>query len=163
MYKIRIAFFVILFLSILGFSCKKNSPTTNPVSNLLSNSGCKQGIVLGNNDTDSIYYSHSGNILTIYHFNAAFNCCPKSLFVNMSLQDSLVTLDEREILITPCKCSCLYDISYKMENIPLGIYTIYIKEPYIIEPVELLQFKVDLSIKAEGGFSVKRTNYPWSI
>ncbi len=117
-------------------------------------------------DQDCIEFEYDGEgILSIKHINAAFNCCPDSFGVEVSLEGNVITIVEQEYLTNPCFCLCLYDMEYSVGNVNPGTYTIKVVEPYMhfVGDDPLLQFSVDLSTTPSGTFCVKRSGYPWGI
>ena len=60
-----------------------------------------------------------------------------------------------------CDCLCLFDLDYEITNLPPGVYTIRVNEPYLWEGAEVLEFTVDLSAVPSGSHCVYRDHYPW--
>ena len=61
-----------------------------------------------------------------------------------------------------CRCICLYDVDFLLNNVEKGIYTIAIKELYIEEAL-WLQFDIDLNESTSGVFKQTREFYPWGV
>jgi hypothetical protein len=110
-------------------------------------------------------FSYDGvDTLRVSRVNAAFNCCPDSLFVEVALDDSTITITEKEDLTGGgCYCLCLFDLDYTIAGVPPGSYRIRVVEPYrdTNETNPALQFSVDLAITPSGTFCVQRSGYPW--
>jgi hypothetical protein len=91
--------------------------------------------------------------------NAAFNCCPGEISADTQIRGDTITIVERESA-RGCHCTCLYDLEYRIPEMPRRTYTIKIKEPYIDEGDEPIEFTIDLKYSA-GSFSAGRDHYPW--
>jgi hypothetical protein len=100
--------------------------------------------------------------LTLKHVNAAFNCCPTDLLAKVTVRGDTITIVERDSLVTPCHCLCLYDLDYRLEYIRPGTYTVLIVEPYITDADMPLRFTVDIAPSKPDTFCVARIGYPWN-
>ncbi len=101
------------------------------------------------------------NELILKHINAGFNCCPESLYCEVSLVEDTITIEEFE-KESLCDCLCLFDLDMKLKGVESKKYYIKIIEPYI-EDGELLYFDMDLVSNTENSYCVIRNNYPWGI
>lgn len=115
-------------------------------------------------DQDCLEYEYDGvSILLLKHVNAGFNCCPDSFAAEFHLAGDTIAIGETEWLTHPCMCLCLFDLDYEIVNLPPRHYTIKIKEPYLWEGAQVLEFTVDLSSSPSGNYCVYRDRYPWGI
>ncbi len=73
---------------------------------------------------DEIIARVEGNSIFVTHMNATYNCCPDDIDVKLSSQGSILRLDEKEILTTPCDCMCCYNIYTEIAGLTPGEYTI---------------------------------------
>lgn len=108
------------------------------------------------------YKLNSDGILYLKHINAGFNCCPGELFADIEVVDDTIFITEKQAR-NGCKCLCLYDIDYRVENIEAQTYFIKVDELLVDDNEKQLAFTVDLKIKPTGSFCVYRSNYPWDI
>ncbi len=141
--------------------------TTNPAGKLVSASACKNGVVgegaVFSAASSSIQYRYNATTQTLYltHINAAFNCCPGTISVDVDIEEHLITLVERESS-ADCDCLCLYDLDIAVTDLPQAEYRIVVVEPYLQKPDQALSFSMDLVTGSTGSHSVPRNNYPWS-
>jgi len=115
---------------------------------------------------DCIRYSYDAatEVLKITHINTAFNCCITDVKIDISKDDSIISISESEKMANgPCDCSCLYDLDYSIESVKKGTYTIKVIEPYLSGNDEALEFEVDLGKLPEGTICKKRSMYPWVL
>lgn len=160
-----------LFLLIIpATSCDDTTPSgtsgEDPSGYLLVTSGCKAfaleagGDVPGP-DQDCFEYSYdrSGE-LSITHINAGFNCCPGEITADIDITNHVITITEHEEMQL-CRCNCLFDVEYRIENIPPGLYTIRFVEPYTEEGDEPLECMINLQDDPAGSCCVTRDHYPW--
>jgi hypothetical protein len=162
----------------LLLSCSGSDPTgtsTEPqqlVGSMESHSDCKVFDTPGAVASlvplpDCVQFSYDGSdTLHITRINAAFNCCPDSLYIECSLNDNVITIVEKEDLTSGgCDCICLFDMEYTISGVEPGQYTIRIVEPYRPEDEgnPQLQFSVDLTVTPSGSFCVDRDGYPWGF
>lgn len=97
--------------------------------------------------------------LTLKHLNAAFNCCPESLWCTVAYRNDTIVIQEFEKNLG-CKCDCLYDVDIDVLGIEPGNFVVQFIEPYAGNQ-EKLSFELDLRNNTEGRFCVSRGNYPW--
>jgi len=159
------AFFVLL----LYFSaCTDSGIQESKQSIKIKTSDCKQfsrtsSADSSNPELDCIKYTYdpATKILQIKHINAAFNCCPDKISADAIVDSGLIRIEEKEKLLNPCKCNCLYDLDYEVKNVDAHIYILEVIEPYLGSPDEVLRFEVDFSKVTSGELCKKRTLYPW--
>jgi len=138
-----------------------------PAGRLTGASGCKRFESTGAFDVtppnqDCVDYFYNGNnILLLTHLNAGFNCCPV-IGADIAVTDNNITITEKEITGL-CDCLCLFDLDYEVVNLPPGVYTITVIEPYFMPGDEPLEFIVDLTEEPSGAYCVKRSHYPWGV
>ncbi len=165
----------ILFLSLIGLivlSCEKENDTSNSSQLILSGQlinepTCKNELkkvsdVINTSDTLSCIeyiFDSTNNKLTLKHINAAFNCCPDSLFVKTSINGDTIIIQEYEANAA-CYCNCLYDLHIELTGVEIKNYQIKFIEPYAIDQQEIL-FEADLVNNNEGEYCVTRKQYPW--
>jgi hypothetical protein len=101
-------------------------------------------------------YDNQGT-LSLTHQNAGLNCCPVPT-LTVAIDGNTITVNESDDGL--CDCYCLYDIAYRVENLPPGQYRIIVNEA-IPGGGEPLDFAVDLVQSPSGQFCVDRSNYPW--
>jgi len=137
-----------------------------PSGDLLEMTGCllqqppETATISVPSDQDCIEYSYNGaGLLTLRHLNAGFNCCPEYETM-VQIVEGVITIEEIEIA-GMCDCLCLFDLDYRIINLPPGQYTIQVIEPYTTETDEKLEFTVDLQSTPNGMFCVSRDHYPW--
>jgi hypothetical protein len=105
---------------------------------------------------ECVEYSYAGTTLALRHINAAFNCCPKEITIEVRVNDGTIDIVEYEAE-AGCRCNCLYDLDLVVENLPAGTYRIRTTGP--IGPG--LDFTVDLAAQPSGSYCEKRQGYPW--
>jgi len=141
-------------------------PPTGISGYLADYSGCKEFVKTDGADTipptqDCIAYHYDGQgTLTLNHINAGFNCCPDSLNATFDLQNGLITIQQIEYGGV-CDCNCLFDLTYVINLLPPGDYTIMVNEPYRHPEDPELIFEVDLNTADSGLYCVPRSYYPW--
>jgi len=99
--------------------------------------------------------------LTIKHINAGFNCCPESLYCNVSLSGDTILIMEQEAK-AQCHCICLYDLNLEINGVDSKSYQIKFIEPYSGKQAKM-DFRVDLTKDKNGSFCVTRGEYPWGM
>lgn len=97
--------------------------------------------------------------LILRHLNAAFNCCPDSLWCKVILKNDTIIIQEFE-KNKGCKCDCLYDLDLEVRGIESGKYQVQLIEPYA-EGQDEICFKMDLLNRKQGSHCVQRTKYPY--
>lgn len=173
----HIHIFLLAFLLGLPFVACDNETTavtphesggdTNPAGKLVSASACKSGAagegVTFNASSSEMQYRYDAATKTLHltHINAAFNCCPGTISVDVDIEEHLITLVERESS-AECNCLCLYDLEVAVTDLPQAEYRIVVVEPYLQKPDQALSFTMDLVTRSTGSHSVPRNNYPWS-
>jgi hypothetical protein len=136
---------------------------------LVLHSECKSGARAANQIADKpdslscieYYFDASSNKLNLNHINAGFNCCPDSLYCNItSSKDTIIIQEFEESFL--CNCNCLYDLQIEVNGVKEGKYQIKFIEPYAggMEPIV---FEIDLKKETEGGFCIVRKSYPWGM
>jgi hypothetical protein len=101
------------------------------------------------------------NVLRITHENAGFNCCAGAISADISVENGVITIAEREDR-SDCDCACLWDVSYEIANVPPGSYTVRFVEPYRNAEDEALEFPIDLASAPSGIACAGRVRYPWT-
>ncbi|MCP4568847.1 MAG: hypothetical protein GY841_14815 [FCB group bacterium] len=103
--------------------------------------------------------------LTIDHINAGFNCCPDTIGADITFEGNIITITEWEStdLTGGCDCLCLYDLSFRIDDLTSGEYTIRIVEPYLSTGDDPLELTVDLRQNQSGQYCLTRTGYPWGL
>jgi len=105
-------------------------------------------------------YDLSSGILTLWHRNAGFNCCPIAINVSTALDGNTLIVTERE-QESMCSCMCLFDIEITVGNMVRGIYKIRLDEEYLNPNDPGLEFNLDLMEDIAGSICVDRAYYPW--
>jgi hypothetical protein len=104
-------------------------------------------------------YNEASYKLVIKHINAGFNCCPDSVYGNVTFSNDTIVIEEFESKPS-CNCDCLYDLDIEIEGVVSQKYQIRFIEPYCGNQQQLI-FGVDLASQKEGSFCVTRNQYPW--
>jgi len=151
------------------FGCNKGESVQQAITgSLLSHSSCKRitkstfaGVDLSGKGYSSVVYSYNKTkqVLSITHINAGFNCCPDSLYCNVSIVRDSILIKESEAA-SLCCCNCLYDLEIGVNGLPPEEYVIRFIEPYIGGQKELI-INVDLSKVQYGRVDMPRDRYPW--
>lgn len=169
--------FKLIFLAIcagltIGLaSCASNSDSsTNPVEiplgNLVTKTECKSSthtkIETYTTSEDAIEWEFTGGTLTLKHINTAFNCCPGTIYGNVKISKNTISIAESS---DPglCNCNCLYDLTYEIKNLSLGVYTISIPEAIDKTTEEPINFTIDLNAAKKGSKVYTRHSYPWGM
>jgi len=149
---------------------RKPAPPSPPVGTLIGYGSCKFHKMASVQDSispdqDCIEYQYDGeNLLLLRHINAAFNCCPESITADVSIEDSVIIIEERHSFLNgnACFCNCLYDLDFEIRNLEPGEYTIKVIEILLEPSDEPLEFTVDLPyLSSSGSYCVSRDHYPW--
>jgi hypothetical protein len=166
------SFCIILILALLLPGCKKEHEAgiqSDVSGRLVSHTGCKnfsrekKESPVTPDSLSCIDYSYDplSHTLELKHINAGFNCCPDSLFCNISfINDTLIIQEfEKEAL---CRCNCLYDLNITLLGVSPQNYQVKFVEPYTGSQEKIL-FEVNLNQQTDGTFCVTRKKYPWGI
>jgi hypothetical protein len=112
---------------------------------------------------DCVEYRYDGSgILYLDHINAGFNCCPGEIVADITITGGTITISEGETE-SACDCLCLFDVHYRIDDLPPGTYTITFIEPYRRGDDEVLEFTVELEGTASGSHCEERSHYPWDV
>ncbi|MDA3844560.1 MAG: hypothetical protein PF588_09360 [Candidatus Kapabacteria bacterium] len=166
----------ILIIGIVGisfWSCQTDTTSTNPDlfpgGEVVYFSDCKDGET--NEIAKEIDNSHAAiqyhsiaeeHKLEIRHINAGFNCCPDEITADISIEDGVISISEKEA-VAGCKCNCLYDIDIDVTDIEKGKYTVKVIEPYLNDVDLEFNFEIDLNENPDGEFVLERSSYPWAV
>lgn len=151
-------------LAVVFAACSNSTDSHdfNATGTVVSFGECKEfPSVAGVNDVPADqncleYYYDGESILLLRHLNGRFNCCPDSLTADFTIATVSILIEEIEWASQPCDCICLYDLDYKITDLPLGTYTITVDEPYRSGSSGLLEVTVDLKDSPQGSFCVPR-------
>ncbi|MBN1447658.1 MAG: hypothetical protein JXA28_06985 [Bacteroidetes bacterium] len=121
-----------------------------------------EGILASSESCIEYSYDAAKRSLLLTHVNAGFNCCPGVLSVQISVDDNIITIIERE-QEAGCHCLCLYDLTMEIVNLPPGSYRIVVIEPYLHDEDLPLSFAVDVRHHPSGKSCVPRAHYPWGV
>ena len=132
--------------------------TGDPYGYLHNMSACKVSFSGTSSNSTCVQYEYDGQgTLLLTHINAGLNCCPQpTLTVNVLADTIFVT----EVDSGLCHCLCLYDIEYRVVNLPPGHYRIKVEEA-IAGGGEPLDFWVDFAQSPSGTVCEARSQYPW--
>jgi len=153
---------------LLVISCeneKENAKQLVLSGKILSHSDCKDlksDLVFFTTDSLSCAeysFDSSTNKLFIKHINAGFNCCPDSLYCNVTVSNDTIIIQEFESK-QQCNCNCLYDLDIVIYGVDSRNYQIKFIEPYSGNQEQII-FAVDFSAQKEGSYCVIRNSYPW--
>lgn len=154
----------------LNTTCSKNvaNPTgSNIKCSLVETTDCK---IPGDNcysdnfhstDEGMDYYYDGNGTLFLTHVNAAFDMCPGESFIEFSIDSNVITIEVTEAE-HGCDAMCLYDLKYRLENLPFDQYFFKIITPYT-KQIAPFEFSIDLNYTREGSFNIRRNFYPWEI
>jgi hypothetical protein len=156
----------LLAIITLFLSCEKSSDQKPDLisGKLVSHSDCKNNQKATDRPSSScIEYTYDifHNQLKIRHINAAFNCCPDSMYCVVSVIGNEIHINECE-KAPLCNCICLFDLEIEIDDLNQGQYKIVMGEPYV-EEQNRISFDIDLFLKKEGSYCSERNYYPWSI
>lgn len=145
------------------------APACPPEGRITDDLGCKS-FVQGQEtdaippDQECLEYQYDGqSVLTLGHLNSGFNCCPEELLADFAYENGVITITEDEVLIggSGCECLCLFNVYYRIWDLPPGDYMIRIIGRYIYY-YPPLQCVIHLEPKpAAGSCWVGRTFGPW--
>lgn len=143
-----------------------SSASPAPSGGIVEHTGCKEtdytNAAAGTGaELDCMEYDYDGaGTLLLGHVNAGFNCCPGEITADIDFDGGLITITEHES--GPfCECLCLFDVGYKIDNLPPGDYTVRVVELYTGPEDPLLEFDLDLNLPSSGSHCEERHNYPW--
>lgn len=161
-------FLVAISLLLIVFGCKNETETENLLvfsGKLVSHKGCK---VLPSDSTTNLVdslscaeyaFNATTNKLQIKHINAGFNCCPDSIYSNVSISNDTIIIQEFESG-PQCYCLCLYDLYFEIDGITAKKYPVKFIEPLIRDQQPLI-FEINLSDQPTGKHCVTRHRNPW--
>ena len=156
----------ILFISIfLLIGCNEGNQTTSKGGLIEDLSKCNgfddRKTRNFENNTSYISYNYKNNILFLTHYNAKFNCCPKSISAQSTIENNKIIIKETENTSSQsCDCMCLYDLKIKVNNIISDIYEVSFDEAYGNDEIN---FTIDLDNNTSGTLSYEREYYPYGI
>jgi len=160
---------IFLFIAIPAFlclSCEKKDPREVSVA-MKNHTACKDFGLKQRSENDSredcLIFSYDGSdVLSLRHVNAAFNCCPGKLSVEIKqVADTLIVIESEEEAL--CDCDCLYDLEYELTGIDPASYVIRVKEPYLREGDMPIELRINLKKETEGSVCETRSSYPWGF
>jgi hypothetical protein len=150
-------------------SCKSFGPHLCGGQGILTGAtGCKsfakEGREGGSSSQDCLAYQYDGtSLLTLKHINAGFNCCPGEIFISVTVQDNVITIQEGETDAL-CDCLCLFDLDMQIPDLAPGQYLIVVQGMYVHHDTDTwLELVADLSSATSGSHCVERTYYPWGL
>jgi len=134
----------------------------NPHGYMVAMGSCKGGSALSSPSapvSTCMTYNYDGaGTLALTHVNAGLNCCPNPT-LTVTVSGNVITITETDENL--CRCLCLYDIQYKIENLPDGQYRIVVNEA-IDGGGAPLEFTAVFDNPVSGEYCVARNVYPWS-
>jgi hypothetical protein len=91
------------------------------------------------------------------HINAVFNCCADSFSVAVSMIMDTIIIEEAEHYVAsgPCHCVCPFDLSYDINDLAPGEYTVRVVGPYSDQYGGILVFDIDLLTTPSGEYCVE--------
>ena len=94
---------------------------------------------------DCVTYQYDGNgTLDLTHINAALNCCPEIGEAVITIEEGMIIIDETPI-DGVCDCICLFDLDYRIVNLPPGTYLLVFEENYLLPDDTALTCLLDLT------------------
>lgn len=164
-----------IFILIIG-NCKKKR--IEPSISLLKQSDCKNNMSQStadlkfsnqrstmDNKEECIEYTYNKNTRSLFitHINAAFNCCPGKIAINIESIDKKIIISENEET-AGCSCNCLFDLEIEINNLEPGNYYLIIKNKYAKgTPEPQFECNLNLSQSVSDKFCVSRSSYPWNL
>ena len=145
---------------------EEEEKSSNPVGTLTSFMGCKSTRMIERtghmSSDDCILWSYGNNTLFLTHLNACFNCCPGQIYASIGINDNHILIREREAQAA-CDCLCLFDLDYRITDLPSGSYVLEIEEPYVkYSALDPLIMTLTLRDGSSGEFCITREEYPWN-
>lgn len=143
------------------------TPMGEPSGMLVYASGCKETTGVPKMDMprnmDCVEWTYDpAGVLLLTHINSGFNCCPDSVFSDITINDATIHIQEYE-KDGLCDCLCLFDLEYRFENIAPSIWTIRFQGLYGMPEDPPLEQVINLADSSEGLFCIQRDYYPWGI
>ena len=171
--KFYLPHLTIVLAIILCASCSDGGDgpvVVDPASGtLIHASSCKQSDTIprfgkGSTSESCVEFSFNPQTSTLHlrHINAGFNCCPGELSASITVDKGIITITEKE-REAACRCNCLYDLEFVINNLSAGTYRIVVMEPYLPAGADALDFMVELAKTPSGSHCVVRTGYPWGM
>ncbi len=166
MRNINVLGYIVLVSLFVFTSCKKSEESDNNLSGTLTAySDCKNGTksagVPDNKSCAEYSFDKQTQLLKINHINAGFNCCPDKLYSTIWFSNDSIYIQESEAAAL-CRCNCLYDLKFEIDDVEQKTYTVVFIEPYAKDQNKLI-FDIDLKKSDTGKFCVLRKKYPWGI
>lgn len=164
MYALLACVTVVFFI----LSCakeKENATQLDFSGKMLGHSACKSSksafmpVTADTLSCVAYAFDVSTNRLFLQHINAGFNCCPDSLFCEVTIRNDTIVVQEFETK-QQCNCDCLYDLDMEIEGVKPQEYMIRFIEPYCGSQEQII-FGADFSDQKEGVYCVTRKQYPW--
>ena len=120
-------FLLYIILVVIGLGCGKEK---GPVGEARLISYSYSDTCLAKNppqDTAEVEIIIDGLKITVVHKNAMFNCCPDSIIVEFTQENTLLKLFEKEVLgPEACDCTCPFEVSAIIEVPRNGTYILEI-------------------------------------
>jgi len=108
-----------------------------------------------------VSFSYDGDsLLSIIHYNSAFNCCPEKVLTTFELRNDTILITEDDSLQL-CRCNCLFNVDMKIHNLPPSEYVMIIREPYVDQEDQIFVIDLDLENMRAGQVCKYRDFYPW--
>ncbi len=158
-----------LVVGVLVLACGSSTNSRTETGNVIAQKSDCGGYVhtqqakLASEDQTCIEWNYSvDGVLSFVHYNAGFNCCT-DVVASVDVAANIITVQVTESGDW-CHCLCLFDIDYVLGEIPAGVYTLNIQEPYLPEGDTALVFVIELDGgESSGSYCVDRSQYPWEI
>jgi hypothetical protein len=164
---------LLLLVVCLGCSDRRSPPTIpeqeDPSGGVVYHSACLLhgglAAVADSFRQDCVAWQYNGaDTLLLKHLAAPFNCCPDSLFANVTVRGDTIWIEEEESLDQGgCNCLCVYELHVQIVDLPARSYQIRLQEKYLHESEEALNFRVDLAATPIGTHCENRHGYPWQV
>lgn len=162
-----------LLVGLCTISCEtkeKEQPQTSTIKGqLVSHSSCKSSLKSTpevDTSPDSLScieytFNNETKTLIINHTNAAFNCCPDSLYCTVTVKGDTLLIQEFE-QSSLCSCNCLYDLTIEVDSLDVKAYHMVFIEPYVRDEAQLI-VDMDLTQSYHGTYCITRKFYPWGM
>jgi hypothetical protein len=118
-------FLLLMGILTICFKCEKSGKETGLI--YYSYSDCKEENFSSQilNDTAEVEIIIEDLLIKVIHRNALLNCCPESIVVKFTQEDSILKLDEEDIN-PQCDCSCFHEIKSVIRVQEHGTYILEI-------------------------------------
>ena len=158
--KSILSFILFLWLFVSCTSDQDNQTKMELTIRIQGKPSCK-GSKVNDNSQSCVQYAfdQDNRMFILKHVNAAFNCCPDSIWCTIAYSNDTIIIQEFEKNFG-CKCDCLYDLNLEISGLEPEKYYLKFVEPYSGDQ-DQLWFPIDLTDQKQGECCVARSLYRW--